>query len=339
MPGPCPTPRKYAPRLRHLTLIALTAGVLLALPAAASALTISGTSVKTLPESTPVRADATTTDVIYYLDLHAGAADERFSVRLVPPRFATRGSANEGASVDGPMQFGLYGPGTVGRVVTEPTFAPLCSSRDRAFHGYETGAATVDVSLPAGANTTLAIRYKTGRRAPWVDTDFRLRFSFQQQLFGTYDAGSPLFGAATSVADAGSHTQTQQVPVAGKGSTVGGTKITRGKIGAHLLLESSPKGAYGDEDTPGRRISRTTPVRVKGQLLPATTGKRVVLQWAKPGKPLKTAARVTTGAGGRFSATLRPPGTGNYELWASYPAQPGPLAADSTSCPARFTVR
>lgn len=321
---------KYAPPFRKLTLIALPLGALAALPSGAHALTISGTSVKTLPESGPARAAASTTDVIYYLDLHAGAVDERFSVRLVAPRFATRGSANEGASVDGPMQFGLYGPGTVGKVVTEPTFSPLCSSRDRAFHGYETGAATVDVALPAGANSTLAVRYQTGRRAPWIDTDFRLRFSFVQQLFGTYDASSPLFGAATSVADAGTHTQTQQVPVASKGND---------KIGAHLLLESSPKGAYGDEDTPGRKITRRTAVKVKGQLLPATKGKRVLLQWAKPGKPLKTAQRVTTGSGGRFSATLRPPGTGDYELWASYPTQPGALAADSTSCPARFTVR
>ena len=30
---------------------------------------------------------------------------------------------------------------------------------------------------------------------------------------------------------------------------------------------------------------------------------------------------------------------GTYELWASYPAQPGGLVADSTSCPLRFTVR
>lgn len=326
-----PTRRKYAPKVRQLTLIAPIAGALLASPNPANALTISGTSVKTLPETGAVAANAATTDVIYYLDLHAGAADERFSVRLVPPRFATRGTFDEGASVDGPMQFGLYGPGTVGKVVTEPTFAPLCSTRDRAFHGYETGAATVDLALPAGANTTLAIRYKTGRRAPWTDTDYRLKFSFAQQLFGTYDAASPLFGAATSVADAGTHSQTQSVPVVAQG---------KAKIGAHLLLQTTPKGTYGgDADDPARKIRRSSRVQVRGQLLPATKGKRVVLQWAKPDRPLKTAADVTTGAGGRFSASLRPPGTGEYELWASYPQQPGPLAGDSTSCPVRFQVR
>lgn len=317
--------------MRKLTLIAPAVGALLGVPAGAHALTISGTSVKTLPETGAVVANATTTDVIYYLDLHAGPADERFSVRLVPPRFATKGTFDEGSSLDGPMQFGLYGPGTVGQVVTEPTFAPLCSTRDRAFHGYETGAATVDLSLPAGADTTLAIRYKTGRRAPWIDTDYRLKFSFAQQLFGTYDAGSPLFGPATSVADAGTHTQTQQVPVAAKG---------KAKVGAHLLLQTTPKGTYGgDADAPARKVSRRARVQVRGQLLPSTKGKRVVLQWAKPTGRLKTAARVTTGAGGRFTATLRPPGRGEYELWASYPKQPGQLAADSTSCPVRFQVR
>lgn len=304
---------------------------LLSLPLTANALTISGTNVGTLPATTPVHADATTKSVIYYLDLHAGATDERFSVRLVPPRFATQGSADEGAAVDGPLQFGLYGPGTVGKVVTEPSFAPLCSSRDRAFHGYATGAATVDVSLPAGANTTLAIRYATGRRAPWVDTDLRLKFSFQQQLFGSYDASSPLFGAATSVAEAGTHTQTLPVPVMAKGKA--------GKIGAHLLLSTTPKGTYGEDAGAARSIKRSATVKVSGKLLPATSGKRVLLQWAKPGKPLRTAARVTTTSGGRFTASLTAPGKGEYELWASYPKQPGPLAADSTSCPVRFKVK
>jgi hypothetical protein len=316
------------PRLTALAAAGTIAAGLL--PAGASALTISGTSVKTLPESSPVTADQRVTDVIYYLDLHAGPSDQRFSVVLRPGSFATKGSRDEGQSVDGPLQFGLYGPGTVGQVVTDPVFGESCSSRGSLFHGYATGKATVDVALPAGADTTLAVRYKTGRRAPWVDTDLRLRFAFQDRLVGTYDAASPLFGAPTSVAEAVSQGITPAIPVISKGAGR--------RIGAHLQLKTTPAGAYGDARAP-RTISRTSPVRVSGSLLPALAGKRVQLQWAKSGGRLRTAATVRTTSGGRFSAVVRPPGTGTYELWAKYPSQDGPLASDTTSCPLRFKAR
>jgi hypothetical protein len=318
----------YASSPRFLTCAAVAAACAL-LPASASALTISGTTVKTLPESTPLAADQRVTDVIYYLDLHAGPTDERFSVRLQPGSFARQGSRDEGKSVDGPLQFGLYGPGTVGQVVTDPAFAVPCSDRDQAFHGYATGGATVDVHLPAGANTTLAIRYKTGRRAPWADTDLRLRFAFQSTLVGQYDATSPLFGAATSVEGANTQNITREVPVvsAGKGR----------RIGAHLILQTTPKGTDGDDgETAPRTVRASAPITVRGRLLPALSGKRVILQWRKAGQGLRTAKAVRTGAGGRFTTTLKLPGKGTYELWAAYPTQPGPLAKDTTSCPIVF---
>ncbi len=320
----------YARSAPRLTLAALTAMALL--PAGAQALTISGTNTKTLPEATPVTADQRVTDVIYYLDLQAGPTDQRFSVRLQPGSFARQGGRDEGQSVDGPLQFGLDGPGTVGQVVTDPAFATPCSDRDATFHGYATGAASVDVFLPAGAASTLAVRYKTGRRAPWADTDLRLRFAFEQRLVGTYDASSPLFGAATSVEGANTINITREVPVvsSGKGR----------KIGAHLILSTTPKGTYGDDgETAARKVPASQPIRVSGRLLPALSGKRVVLQWRKPGKGLRTAASVRTGSGGRFATSLRLPGKGTYELWASYPTQPGPLTSDTTSCPIRFTGR
>lgn len=313
---------------------AVAAGMVAAFAGATSpayALTISGTTVKTLPDTAPLRADSRTKNIIYNLDLHAGTTDERFSVSLTPPEFATIGGLDEGQSIDGPLQFTLYGPGTVGQVVSDPAFGALCStSRDR-FHGYATGKAVVDVALPAGANTTLAVRYKTGRRAPWADTDLRLKFAFQQSLVGTYDATSPLFGMATPVTDASNITSTHEVPVLaqGKGS----------KTGAHLALTTSPRGTYGEGETSARKVARSTKVRISGRLLPALSGKKVRLQWGKPGGSLKTAKQVTTAKGGRFSASLKPPGKGEYELWASYPNQSGTLASDSTSCPIRYNVR
>lgn len=299
-------------------------------PAAAHALTISGTTVKTLPDSSPVTADQRVTDIIYNLDLHAGPTDERFSVLLTPGNFATKGARDEGQSVDGPLQFGLYGPGTVGQVVTEPDFGSVCSSRGNLFHGYATGKATVDVALPANANTTLAIRYKTGRRAPWVDTDLSLRFAFQQSLIGSYDATSPLFGGATSVDGANTQSVTRTIPVESKGG--------HRKIGAHLLLKTTPSGTYGEDGGAPKKIARSSRLRVTGSLLPALSGKKVQLQWAKSGGKLRTAATVNTAKGGKFTASLRPPGAGTYELWAKYPSQSGALTSDTTSCPLVYRV-
>jgi hypothetical protein len=78
---------------------------------------------------------------------------------------------------------------------------------------------------------------------------------------------------------------------------------------------------------------------VNGRLLPELSGRRVELQWRKPGGPLRTAKTIHTGKGGRWTTTLRLPGKGQYELWANYPKQPGPLTADTTSCPLLFKGR
>lgn len=309
----------------RLATLGLAAGLLLAAAAPAGALTISGTNVK------PTTADASTKDIIFYLDLHAGPQDERFSVAFAPPAFATEGGRDEGRSLDGPRQVTLVGdPGTVGALITQPSIGAVCSDRDAAFHGYATGDSTVDVHLPANANTTLAVRYATGRRAPWIDTDLALRFRIQPRLFGTYPAASPLFGAASSVEAAQTITATQAVAVQSTGRS--------SKIGAHLLLKTSPAGTYGDGAAP-RSIRASGTVRVSGRVLPAIKGKSVKLQWRKGTGALRTATTVRTSAAGRFTARLRPPGRGTYELWASYPKQSGILAADSTSCPLRYTVR
>ena len=94
--------------------------------------------------------------------------------RWPPPPFATAGGIDEGQSIDGPTAIALQGPGTLGQLVQSPSVLTACSSRQSAFHGYATGTASIDVLLPANSATTLAVRYDTGRRAPWVDSDFRL---------------------------------------------------------------------------------------------------------------------------------------------------------------------
>jgi len=310
-------------RVRQLLVRLAAAGSLSVLwlaavaPAGLANVSVSGTLV------TPTHLTASTHVVLYYLELHSGTSEERFAVTLTPPPFATVGGLPEGESIDGPTDIALQGPGTLGMTITTPSVITPCSDRPAAFHGYATGAASVDVLLPPDSNTTLAVRYNTGRRAPWVDSDFRLKFTVEPFLAGTYPASSP-FAAGATVTTAAS-------------DTTRGPLVT-GKIGAHILLSTSPVQSKSNPYAP-KTISANTVVRITGRLLPAEPGRRIVLEWAQAGGSLRPLAVVHTGAQGHFRATAwRPRSPGTYELWASYQKHPGGLLADSTSCPLRFTV-
>jgi len=309
--------RSHRRRLGYLLALALTLGVVIA-PASRADLGLAGTLF------TPATVDASTRYVLYYLQMHSAASEELFSVQMTPPPFATAGGLAEGQSIDGPTAIALQGPGTLGDLVQRPSVIAACSSRESAFHGYASGPASVDILLPPNSATTLAVRYATGRRAPWVDSDFKLAFTVQTHLVGTYAAGSP-FAAAPTV--------TSAVTMTTRGPLVGA------RTGAHILLTTSPQGAPGTPAAP-RPIGSHQPVAISGRLLPARGGRRIVLQWARAGGALRTLTTVRTDARGRFTVhPWRPGGPGTYELWASYPAQPGGLLADTTSCPQRFTVR
>lgn len=262
--------------------------------------------------------------VIYYLDLrNDGAGAAAFSVRMTAPRFATRGGHDEGQSIDGPRQLALQGAGTMGQLVQDARFEEPCSDRDSAFHGYVTGPASVDLLLPAGAATTLAVRYATGRRTPWEDTDFRLRFTVEPKLVGEYQLGQPFFGlGASAIATA---RKTTEGPEPG------------GKLAAHLLLRTSPSGTWGEGKTP-RSVSKGRRVKVSGRVLPAVKRKKVKLQVRRAGGSLRTFKTVRTDSRGRFSATWKADRTGTVEFWAQYPTQSGDLRADGTSCPVRLRV-
>jgi hypothetical protein len=264
---------------------------------------------------------ASTKQVLYYLQMHTGAQAERFSVRLTPPRFATQGPFAEGQSIDGPRAIALQGAGNLGAVVQEPRILPPCSPRDARFHGYATGATTVDVALPPNTGTTLAVRYLTGHRAPWIDGDYRLTFGVRSALVGTYEPDSPFSGGATAV---------KPTTIRTGGPTPGG------RLGAHLLLSTTPRGTTKAGAT-AKRVGARTRIAIAGRLLPAKRNRAIVVEWSHPGGRLHTLARARTGAGGRFSVgAWRPPAAGTYELWARYPTQPGGLAADTTSCPVLF---
>lgn len=303
--------------LGRAVIVALAlAGVL---PTAASAqVRITGT------KASAATLGAGDRSVIYYLDLRNDSdVDQAFSVRMTPPRFATRGGRDEGQSIDGPRQLALQGQGRLGQLVQEPKFGEPCSDRDSAFHGYSTGPATVDMLLPARAATTLAVRYATGRRAPWADTDFRLRFTVQGRLVGTYELGQPFFGLNATIT-AGSQITT-------RGPRPGG------KPAAHLLLSTSPRGAWGEAGTP-RRVRRGQRVTISGHVVPAVARKRVLLQVRRPRGALRTITTVRTDGRGRFRGSWKAAGSGVVELWARYPTQPGDLRADGTSCPMRLRV-
>ena len=279
--------------------------------------TFSGTLV------TPTRLGPTTRVILYYLRMSSGPQEERFSVRMDPPRFATQGGRDEGESIDGALAIALQGPGTIGQKVQEPAFEVPCSSRQDRAHGYATGAESVDLLLPPDSATTLAVRYETGAQAPWVDGDYRLTFTAQPALVGQYTEDSPFFAGATLLTPV---TLRTQGPLVGSG------------IAAHLVLTSSPHGSWSPSAAP-RAVSRRTPITVSGRLLPSVAGRNVILEAAHNGGPLRTLFTVHTNARGRFSAPGWLPGvTGTYQVWARYPRQAGSLLADSTSCPLRFRV-
>ncbi len=297
---------------------AVIAVALIGAPAVAAAPTVNGT------KTTPTKVDARTKQILYYLDLSSGPQEEAFSVRFLPPRFATKGGRAEGESIDGPRKIALQGPGQLGQLIQDPRFDQPCSDRDAAFHGYATGPASVDVILPPNASTTLAVRYLTGRRAPWADGDYRLRFVVEPKLVGTYALGSPFFGR-------------QIAPFAQRTRRTAGPK-PEGRLGAHILLSTSPSGTYGEARSP-RRIRQGQRVRISGRLLPGARGRRIDLQVRAAGGTLRTLTSVRTDSRGRFQATWSPRTSGVQEIWARYPTQAGDLAADSTSCPLRFSVQ
>lgn len=106
----------------------------------------------------------------------------------------------------------------------------------------------------------------------------------------------------------------------------------RGRTGAHILLRTSPGQSTTNPYAP-TAIGANSSVEISGRLLPGKAGRH------RGGRALHTIAAVTTGAGGRSGPTgWRPGGRGTYELWASYPAQPRGVVADSTSCPLRFAA-
>jgi hypothetical protein len=316
--GARPAASSHPVRVVRALLVALLAS-LAAAPAATADVTVSGTL------TTPDRLTAATDQVLYYLQLHAGATEERFSVRLTPPAFATSGGRDEGETVDGPLAVALQGPGTLGEQVVDGRFAAPCSAGADRLHGYATGAATVDVLLPPNAGTTLAVRYRTGRSRPWVDTDARLTFAVRPALAGTYTAPSPFAAGPTAVTPRTVRTA---------GPAVGG------RLAAHVVLGSSPAGTVGPVDRAAKRIGRRTGVRVTGRVLPAVADRRVVLTWTRNGGAAHALATVRTDRRGRFAAPRWAPGrSGDYEVWARYPTQAGSLAGDGTSCPVRFRAR
>lgn len=300
---------------------AIAGCALMGTPGVASAADVMATGTKV----STAKVDTQTRSIIYYVDLrNTTATDQFFSVRLTPPSFATTGGRDEGQSIDGPRQLALQGPGTLGQLVQDPKFDEPCSDRDSAFHGYATGPASVDVLLPASSATTLAVRYAAGRRAPWADSDFRLKFSIQPKLIGTYQEGQVFFG---------------------RSATVGGTSTTRssgpraaGAIGAHLLLKTVPGGVWGESATP-RSVKYRSRVAITGRLLPAQAKRRVDLQVRKPGGALRTISSVRTDKKGRFRGSWRATTRGVVEFWARYPRQSGDLRPDSTSCPIRLRVK
>lgn len=112
-----------------------------------------------------------TREIEYRLTMTTGADPERFSVGLRTPVYG--GLLGSPVTPAGPPT--LTGPGTIvsyreGR----GRFAP--AGVDPCTRGYEERLDTVELALPASSTAMLVARHRTGRAAPWPDTDYRLAF-------------------------------------------------------------------------------------------------------------------------------------------------------------------
>ena len=229
-------------------------------------------------------------------------------MEMIPPPFATVGGGGLGSSLDGPTAVALQGPGMLGNLLQAPDVITPCSIGRRRF----------TATRPAPRASTSCSR----RTAP---PPWRCATTGAPRPVDRHRLQADLHGGD-----------------AARRHLSGGQPVRRGTDG-HDPGDDDDRRADG-----GRPDRRTDPARDDAACAgedrawsgdrdqrphpPGTLRSNDRLRMDPLGR-CPTGLRATrTRADGRFAVPRwRPTKPGRYELWASYPSQPGGLVADTTS--------
>lgn len=199
----------------------------------------------------------------------------------------------------------------LGRLITA---LPACSPTKNAFHGFEMRNMAFDFDMPAGGIATAEYRFKVESR-PSAGIKLAPRIVLSRNLLdGT--TGTLKSDIELNVPQYKFH----------------------GKQRAWISMKASP-GLNKPVGVGSQRLRQDSTLSFRGKVAGARRGSKVILR-ALGGSPSKrrTVAIARTGEAGRFAARWKLRRRGVFEIWASYPRQPGKLAA-GYACPLGVTVR
>jgi hypothetical protein len=258
-----------------------------------------------------------TVEMSYALTFATGAAEERFAIDVLTPRFPD----SEGSPFAGPVEplFPLSGPAQRGSG-REITGYVACSPYN-VIHGTDPLGVKWDIVAPPQTTSTLRATFRIWRRdAPFPGQDVRPTFLITPELVA---------------------------PPGGGLATIPGTLKLRptrrprlkGPLGVVISMPTQPRSADGLRGgTPTYRRGQV--FRVYGRTRPVLRRQVIGLRALTPG-PLRRPhliASVRTDRRGRFSYRWRPLQPGTHQLFAFYRQQQRGVTSDR-ACPRVVEIR
>jgi len=242
-------------------------------------------------------------EVVYRLRMTAGAAAERFSVSVEPPRWprGLRGSPVASRTLR------LQGPGALEEIPAADNAFP---SRGTCLRGASLSVPTGDLRLPANTTSTLVARFQlSADDAPFRGTDMR----------------------ATFVASGGT--------LAGEQRFRPARPRLAGPFGAFIDLSTRPRSTFTGNPRPLRiRLGRSLQLRGAARSI---RRRLVDLRYVGPGTGTRSRriARVRVDQRGNFARRFRPRRRGFHEVFVTYRSRRGSSLTSDRSCLRSFRVR
>jgi hypothetical protein len=257
-----------------------------------------------------------TPEMRYELTFNTGAAEERFAIEVLTPRFPDL----EGSPFAGPVEPLLLLSGPAQRGFARETLGYVACSPYNVIHGTDTLGIKWDIIAPAQSTSTLTAAFRIWRRdAPFPGQDVRPTFLITPELVSSDD------GPAT-------------IP---KSLALRPARRPRleGPSGVVISIATRPRshdGLLGN--TPSYRRGQI--FRVYGSTRPVLRRQLIELRALTPGplRPPHLIARVRTDRRGRFSYRWQPRQPGTHQLFAFYRRQQRGVTSDR-ACPRVVEIR